>query len=64
MLMAHANTLKGQSSYIAENIGNKEKLQPFLPMIYSLLYAADRLGLSSLNEFKTAMRALNDPQAV
>jgi hypothetical protein len=33
-------------------------------MVYSLLYAADHLGLSSLNEFKNAVRALNDPLAV
>lgn len=33
-------------------------------MIYSLIYAADHLGLSSLAEFKTLMRALNDPVAV
>jgi hypothetical protein len=33
-------------------------------MIYSLIYAADRLGLSSLSEFKTLMRALNDPVAL
>ena len=32
--------------------------------IHSLLYAADRLGLSSLNEFKTVMKALNDPTGV
>jgi hypothetical protein len=33
-------------------------------MIYSLIYAADHLGLSSLAEFKTLMRALNDPVAL
>lgn len=33
-------------------------------MIYSLLFAADQLGLSSLVEFKTILRALNDPVAV
>lgn len=49
MLMAYANTLKGQSSFIAENVGNREKMEPWLPMIYSMLYAADHLGLSSLN---------------
>ena len=33
-------------------------------MIYSLLYAADHMGLSSLIEFKNLMRALNDPTTV
>ena len=33
-------------------------------MIYSLIFAADQLGLSSLTEFKALMRALNDPVAV
>lgn len=30
-------------------------------MIYSLIFAADQMGLSSLAEFKALMRALNDP---
>ena len=33
-------------------------------MIYSLIFAADRMGLSSLQEFKALMRALNDPVAI
>ena len=43
---------------------NPDKMEPWLPMIYSLIWAADRMGLSSLNEFKALMRALNDPVAV
>jgi hypothetical protein len=43
---------------------NPQKMEPWLPMIYSLIYAADHLGLSSLAEFKALMRALNDPVAV
>jgi hypothetical protein len=39
-------------------------MQPWLPLIYSLIYGADHLGLSSLNEFKALMKALNDPSAV
>ena len=33
-------------------------------MIYSLIYGAEHLGLSSLKEFHDLMRALNDPMAV
>jgi hypothetical protein len=33
-------------------------------MIYSLIYAADHLDLSSLTEFKNLMRALNNPIAL
>ena len=43
---------------------NFEKMQPYLVMIYSLIYAADHMGLSSLNEFKALMRALNDPTSL
>lgn len=32
-------------------------------MIFSLIYAADLMGLKSLNEFKAVMRSLNDPHA-
>lgn len=64
MLMAYANSLKGQSQYLCDNVGNREKLEAWLPMVYSLIYAAEKLGLSSLNEFKSAMKALNDPLAV
>ena len=40
---------------------NPTKLEPFLEMIYSLIFAADHMGLSSLVEFKNLLRALNDP---
>ena len=30
-------------------------------MIYSLIFAANHMGLSSLVEFKNLLRALNDP---
>lgn len=53
--------VKGQAGFLSENIGNKEKLGPWLPQVYTLLFAADHLGLSSLNEFKTVMKALNNP---
>lgn len=39
-------------------------MRPYLEMIYSLIYAADQMGLSSLVEFKALMRALNDPLAL
>lgn len=39
-------------------------MEPWLPLIYSLMYGAEQLGLSSLNEFKSVMKALNDPVAV
>lgn len=50
--------------FVAENQGNPEKMELWLPLIYSLIYGAEQLGLSSLNEFKTVMKALNDPIAV
>ena len=59
--MSYAASIRGQSQFIAENIGNQQKLEPWLPQIYSILYAADRLGLSSLTEFKAILKALNDP---
>ena len=43
---------------------NPQKLEPYLEMIYSLMYAADQMGLSSLVEFKNLMKALNDPVAL
>jgi hypothetical protein len=43
---------------------NLQKMEPFLVMIYSLIFAANTLGLSSLTEFKALMRALNDPVAL
>ena len=45
-------------------MNNPQKLEPFLEMIYSLIYAADHMGLSSLQEFKALMRALNDPMTL
>lgn len=62
--MAYAVSIRAQANFLAENINNPEKLAPWLTQIYSLLYAADMLGLSSLKEFKDLMRALNDPLAV
>jgi hypothetical protein len=62
--MAYAASLKSQSSFIADNLRNHEKIEPWLLHIYSLLYAADHLGLSSLNEFKSVMKSLNDPESV
>lgn len=62
--MAYAASLKSQSSFITENLHNHEKIEPWLGHIYSLLYAADHLGLSSLNEFKSVMKSLNDPESV
>jgi hypothetical protein len=45
-------------------MANPQKMEPYLEMIYSLIYAADHMGLSSLVEFKALMRALNDPVAL
>lgn len=64
MLIGYAASLRGQAHFISENMFNPQKMEPWLPMIYSLIYAADHLGLSSLAEFKTLMRALNDPVAL
>ena len=64
LLMSCAATLRSHAQFVADNQGNPEKMEPWLPLIYSLIYGADQLGLSSLNEFKTVMRALNDPVAV
>lgn len=62
--MSCAATLRGHASFIADNQANPDKMEPWLPLIYSLIYGADQLGLSSLNEFKSVMKALNDPVAV
>lgn len=62
--MGYAATLRSQAHFIAENMLFPEKMEPWLPMIYSLIYAADRMGLSSLSDFKSLMRALNDPVAL
>lgn len=53
-----------QAHFIAENMANPQKMEPYLQMIYSLIYAANYMGLSSLVEFKNLMKALNDPVAV
>lgn len=63
-MIGYAATLRGQAHFIADNMMNPQKMEPWLTMIYSLIFAADHMGLSSLNEFKTLMRALNDPVAV
>jgi hypothetical protein len=43
---------------------NPAKLEPYLVMIYTLIYAAETMGLSSLKEFRDLMRALNDPNII
>ncbi len=62
--MSCAATLRGHAIFLADNQDNPLKMEPWLPLIYSLIYGADHLGLSSLNEFKAVLRALNDPVAV
>lgn len=62
--MSYAISIRSQANFLAENLLFPEKLVPWLPQIYSLIYAADTLGLSSLKEFKDLMRALNDPVIV
>lgn len=47
-LIAYANSIRSQANFLAENMLNNEKIAPWLPQIYSLIYAADLLGLSSL----------------
>jgi hypothetical protein len=56
--------LRGHALFLADNQDKPDKIEPWLPFIYSLIYGADHLGLSSLNEFKAVLKALNDPQAV
>jgi hypothetical protein len=62
--MSCAATLKSHSLFVAENQIHREKMEEWLPLIYSLIYGAEQLGLSSLNEFKSVMRGLDDPAAV
>lgn len=62
--MAYAGSLRPQANYLAENQNNPQKLEPWMIHIYSLLYAAEVMGLSSLNEFRAVMKALNNPVAV
>ena len=64
MLVSCATSLRGHALFLADNQDKPDKIEPWLPFIYSLIYGADHLGLSSLNEFKAVMKALNDPQAV
>lgn len=42
----------------------QDKMEPFLTPIYTLIYAASIMGLSSLKEFRDLMKALNDPTSV
>lgn len=62
--MSYCASLKAQANFLAENLYNPVKLQPFLGMIYSLLYAAETMGLSSLKEFRDLLRSLNDPTSL
>lgn len=62
--MSYCATLKPQANFISENMFNPQKMAPYLSMIYTLIYAAETMGLSSLKEFRDLMKALNDPQAV
>ena len=64
LLMSCAATLRSHAQFVADNQSHPEKMEPWLPLIYSLIYGAGQLGLSSLNEFKSVMKALNDPVAV
>lgn len=64
MLAAYAASLKGQANYIAENVGNKQKIQAWFMQIYSLQFAADHMGLSSLNDYRMVIRSLYDPLGV
>jgi hypothetical protein len=48
-LISYAVSLKNMSAFLVENSANAEKLDPWLTPVYSLIYAADQLGLSSLN---------------
>ena len=38
--MAYAASLRGQAAFLSENMLNTQKLTPWLPQIYSLIYAA------------------------
>lgn len=53
--MAYANTLRNYAGMIAESEGDASKLHDLLMYIFSIVYAAQYLGLSSLNEFKAIM---------
>ena len=62
--MSCAATLRSHAQFVADHQNNAEKMEPWLPLIYSLIHGANQLGLSSLNEFKTVMKTLNDPVSV
>ena len=47
--MAYAASMRGQANYLADNQNNPQKIEPWLTQIYSLIYAANALGISSLN---------------
>ena len=47
--MAYAVSIRAQAGFLSDNMYNSAKLTPWLPQIYSLIYAADTMGLSSLN---------------
>jgi len=47
-LAGYAASLMGQAHMIADNMFNPQKMEPWLPMIYSLIFAAEQMGLSSL----------------
>ena len=47
--MAYAVTLKPQAEFINKNMMLEDKMGPWLTPIYTLIYAAEHMGLSSLN---------------
>jgi hypothetical protein len=49
LLVSCAVTLRGHALFLADNQNNPQKIEVWLPFIYSLIYGADHLGLSSLN---------------
>lgn len=49
LLMSCAVSLRGHALFLADNQDKPDKIEPWLPFIYSLIYGADHLGLSSLN---------------
>ncbi len=48
ILISYATLIRAQASYIADNMKDPVKMQTWNQYIYSLLYASDMLGLSSL----------------
>ncbi len=45
-------------------MANRQKIEPWLMHIFSLQFAAEHMGLSSLNDFRRVIRSLYDPQGV